>query len=255
MTGSVLIAQVSDCHLPADPQQPYRGINPYQNLEALLKKAHRLNPDLLLASGDLSEDGSRASYERLRRYFKSLEIPVLALPGNHDDAGLLAKTFPGSPVDKISVSNHGAWQIIRLNSCLEGRPEGRLSEATIAELEKTLQDSTQRPRLIAVHHQPVAVGSPWIDKYRLFDPEDFLKVLDEYEDVKAVVWGHVHQLFETDRNGTAMLGSPSSAINSLRGSKTFTEDPTGPAFRWLELKEDGTVLSEIIRTRAVTTTR
>lgn len=246
MTGSVLIAQITDCHLPADPQQPYRGINPYKNLRKLLKKVERLKPDLLLASGDLSEDGSPASYEKLRQYFKSLGIPVLALPGNHDDAGLLAEVFPGSPVDKISVSNHGAWQIIRLNSCLEGKPEGRLGEQTLAALESTLRDSDSRPCLIVLHHQPIPVGSPWIDKYRLFDPEGFLSLLDQYENIKAVVWGHIHQVFQTGRNETAMLGSPSSAINSLPGAQKFTPDPAGPACRWLKLGSDGALQSGFV---------
>jgi len=130
MTRSILIAQISDCHLPADPQQSYRGSSPYTNLRTLLQKVKELSPDLLLATGDLSEDGSLDSYQRLQGFFKPIGVPVLALPGNHDDAGLLAKTFPDSPVDKISVSEHGAWQIIRLNSCLKGKPEGRLSEET-----------------------------------------------------------------------------------------------------------------------------
>ena len=245
MTDSILIAQVTDCHLPADPQQEYRGINPYENLRVMLQKVRLLNPDLLLASGDLSEDGSRASYEALQKYFKSLGIPVLALPGNHDDANLLAEAFPGSPINRISVSEHGPWQIIRLNSCLPGRPEGRLSEEALKELESFLENHKQRPKLIAVHHQPVTVGSPWIDKYRLFNPEAFLQIVDQFPEVKAVVWGHVHQVFKTDRNDTAMLGSPSSAINSLPGAQKFTRDPAGPACRWLELKPDGTLLSGI----------
>jgi len=235
--------QITDCHLPADPRQEYRGINPHENLQGMLQKARLLNPDLLLASGDLSEDGSQVSYETLQKYFKPFDIPVLALPGNHDDASLLAEVFPGSPVDSISVSEHGSWQIIRLNSCLPGRPEGCLSEDVLNELERILINHKQRPKLIAVHHQPVTVGSPWIDKYRLFNPEAFLQVVDKYPDVKAVVWGHVHQVFETERNGTAMLGSPSSAINSLTGAQKFTADPAGPACRWLELKPNGTLLS------------
>ena len=243
MTGSILIAQITDCHLPADPQQKYRGIYPHENLKTQLKKVKLLKPDLLLASGDLSEDGSLASYEALQRYFKPLGIPVLALPGNHDDANLLAETFPGSPTDKISVSEHGPWQIIRLNSSLPGKPEGRLSEEMLAELETHLENHKSSPCLIAVHHQPVTVGSPWIDKYPLIEPHAFLQIVDQHPDVKAVVWGHVHQVFETDRNGTAMLGSPSSAINGLPGARKFTEDPAGPAYRWLELKEDGTLLT------------
>ena len=246
MTGSILIAQITDCHLPADPQQKYRGIYPHENLKTQLKKVKLLKPDLLLASGDLSEDGSLASYEALQRYFKPLGIPVLALPGNHDDANLLAETFPGSPTDKISVSEHGPWQIIRLNSSLPGKPEGRLSEDVLAELEGHLGKNKQCPCLIAVHHQPVTVGSPWIDKYPLIEPQAFLQIIDQHPGVKAVVWGHVHQVFETGRNGTAMLGSPSSAVNGLPGAQKFTPDPAGPACRWLELRADGTLLSGIV---------
>jgi len=246
VTESILIAQITDCHLPADPQQEYRGINPHENLQGMLQKVRLLNPDLLLASGDLSEDGSQVSYEALQKYFEPLGIPVLALPGNHDDASLLAEAFPGSPINRISVSEHGPWQIIRLNSCLPGRPEGRLSEEALKELESFLENHKQRPKLIAVHHQPVTVGSPWIDKYRLFDPEAFLQIVDQFPEIKAVVWGHVHQVFETDRNGTAMLGSPSSAINSLPGAQKFTADPAGPACRWLELKSDGLLLSGVV---------
>lgn len=255
MSQSIRIAQITDCHLPADPEQKYRGATPYKNLKALLKIVRRMKPDLLLATGDLSEDGSRASYERLERCFKPLGIPVLPLPGNHDDASLLARIFPGSPVDGISISAHAAWQIIRLNSCLPGRPEGGLGGGVLAKLEDVLSRSVGQPRLVAVHHQPVIVGSPWIDKYRLFESEAFLQLIDRSPDVKAVVWGHVHRVFESVRNGTVMWGSPSSAINSLPGAKKFTEDPAGPAFRWLELRQDGTLDSEIIRLRVATTTK
>ena len=210
-----------------------------------MHKVKAIKPDLLLASGDLSEDGSPASYDALRQLFDPLGIPVLALPGNHDDAALLAERFPGSPVDGVGVSEHGLWQIVRLNSSLPGRPEGHLSEKTLAELEGILENDPQRPRLIALHHQPVMMGGPWIDKYPLTDPEAFLYLVDQCPGVKAVVWGHVHQAFEADRGGIAMLGGPSSAINSLPGAQKFTADPVGPAFRWLELRVDGTVLSGI----------
>ena len=246
MSKSTLIAQISDCHLPASPQQKYRRINPLQNLETLIKKVKVLEPDLILASGDLSEDGSRLSYKVLQRQLKSLNVPVLALPGNHDDVDLLAEFFPGSPVDTIEVSAHGPWQIIRLNSCLPGKPEGHLSEKTMLDLKKFLEQHGKSPLLIVLHHQPISIGSPWIDKYRLLDPEDFLCLIDQHPNIRAVVWGHVHQVFETDRNGTAMLGSPSSAINGIKLAQKFTPDTTGPACRWLELKTDGTLVTGVV---------
>lgn len=246
MSKSTLIAQITDCHLPASPDQEYRRVNPLQNLETLLRKVKVLKPDLILATGDLSEDGSRVSYNVLQKQLRSLDIPVLALPGNHDDVELLAEIFPDSPVDTIKVSRHGSWQIIRLNSCLPGKPEGRLSARALIELEGFLTNNTQDPLMIALHHQPIRIGSPWIDKYRLCEPEAFLQLIDQHPNVKAVVWGHVHQAFETDRNGTAMLGGPSSAINALPGAQKFTPDTIGPGFRWLELREDITLSSGII---------
>lgn len=246
MSDTIRIAQITDCHLPDDPNKTYRGIYPYANLERLLGKVIEWKPDLLLATGDLSEDASPASYSALQQFFLPLQVPVLALPGNHDEAGLLDKNFPGSPVNNVQVSTHGNWQIIRLNSCLPGKPHGDLGAAVISELKAVLEQDTGRPRLLAVHHQPLEVGSPWIDKYRLFEPEVFLGLIDQHEDIKAVVWGHVHQIFDQRRNSTAMLGSPSSAINSLPGASKFTPDPAGPAFRWLELGEDGAVKTGII---------
>lgn len=246
MSPALRIVQITDCHLPGDPSQQYRGENPHKNLSDLLKTVKAFAPDLLLATGDLSEDASPASYTALQGYFESVGVPVLALPGNHDDAGLLAATFPGSPVDSVAVSGHGQWQIIRVNSCLAGKPEGRLTERTLQQLERVLLHQPHRPQLLALHHQPIAVNSPWIDKYRLFKPEAFLRLIDEAPGVKAVVWGHVHQVCDTDIGGVAMLSGPSSAINSLPGMQKFTADSLGPACRWLELSTDGTVRNGIL---------
>ncbi len=246
MGNAILIAQITDCHLPADAERSYRGINPRRNLKVCLDKVKTIRPDVLLLTGDLSEDGSRESYRFLKTSFKPLAVPVLALPGNHDDAGLLEEFFPGSPVDSISVSEHGAWQIIRLNSCQPGKPEGRLGERTLIELEDFLKNSEDRPLLIALHHQPIAIGSPWIDKYALLQPQPLLQMIDRYANVKAVVWGHIHQAYASDRNGTAMLGGPSSAINAVPGALKFTPDQSGPACRWLALGDDQTVSSGIV---------
>jgi len=246
MTGSIRIAQITDCHLPADPKLEYRGMDSYASMKALVRKVKTLKPDLILATGDLSEDGSQASYFALKQFFDSMGVPVLALPGNHDDAALLARIFPVSPVDKVQVTDHGPWQIIRLNSCLPGTPKGQLSDLSLLGLKNVLAQDAGRPRLLAVHHQPVVVGSPWIDKYRLFEPEPFLSLIDNHPDVKAVVWGHIHQAYDANRNGTRMLGGPSSASNGLPGAQKFTPDTCGPACRWLELNTDGTVYTEII---------
>jgi len=146
----------------------------------------------------------------------------------------------------VTVTGHGQWQIIRVNSCLAGKPEGRLTEQTLQQLNRVLLDEPHRLRLLALHHQPIPANSPWIDKYRLFEPEAFLALLARAPGVKAVVWGHIHQVHDTEMNGIAMLGGPSSAINSLPGMEKFTADSLGPACRWLELDADGTIRNGVI---------
>jgi len=250
VSNTVRLLQITDCHLPAAPEIAYRGINSHESLLHLLTSVHefaaKFEPDFILATGDLSEDGSADSYQWLQTYLGEFNVPVLALPGNHDDPVALAEVYPGSPVDNVSVSEHGDWQLIRLNTVLLGTPAGRIDEASLVGLEEALAENKSRSRLIALHHQPVPVGSPWIDKYRLQEAENFLHLIDQCEGVKAVVWGHVHQVFAENRNGVAMYSAPSTARNGVPGKEQFTADEMGPACRWIELCEAGTVRTGII---------
>jgi Icc protein len=251
MSKSIRAIQITDCHLPKLPELEYRSINSHENLKLLLKKVQRFaidfEADFILATGDLSEDASAESYRLLHSYLSKTGLPVLALPGNHDEPALLERFFPRSPVDNIEVSEHGQWQLIRINSCLASSPAGQISDLNLAELERVLSKDSGRSRLLAVHHQPVPVGSLWIDKYKLMEADSFLRLIDQCKDVKAVVWGHVHQVFSKDRNGTLMLSGPSSAINALPGEQKFMADPLGPACRWLELETNGGISTGIIR--------
>ena len=60
--------------------------------------------------------------------------------------------------------------------------------------------------LVALHHQPVPVNAPWIDRYALEEPERFLNYIDRENRVRCVAWGHVHHAFSTERNGVAYSG-------------------------------------------------
>ena len=237
----VRVVQISDCHLPGDVGQLFRGIEPHETLRRVMIDVSREQPDLLLASGDLSEDASAASYRSLSGYLNEAGVPVLALPGNHDDPVLLSEAFDGSPVETIAVSDHAAWQLIRLNSCLPERPEGRVAEAALDALEQHLNTQPPGPTVIALHHHPVLIGSPWIDKYPLLEPQRLLDIIDRHPRIRAVLWGHIHQVYAAKRGDTHMLGCPSTAINGRTSKPRFTPDTLGPSFRWFKLYPDGSI--------------
>lgn len=241
------VLQVSDCHVPLNPETPYRGQSADRNLASLLPSVRRWQPDLLLVTGDVSEDGSAAAYGRVSAQLSTAGAPVLATPGNHDDLVTMRRYFPRGAWDGVCAYHSRNWAILLLDSTIPGAVPGRVSPDTLDSLETELGKPGAEHVLLALHHQPVPVHSPWIDRYPLEAPETLFEVIDRHPRVRGVVWGHVHQEFRAERNGVALLGSPSTVANSLPGRAVFTLDLAGPACRWLELGPEGQIETGLLR--------
>jgi len=70
------IVQLSDLHFGTEVEAV---------LAALLVRLKQLQPDLLLLSGDLTQRARRREFARCRRFLHQLpDVPILAVPGNHD---------------------------------------------------------------------------------------------------------------------------------------------------------------------------
>lgn len=70
------IVQLSDLHFGTEVEAV---------VSALLVRLTQLQPDLLLLSGDLTQRARRREFARCRRFLQQLpEVPILAVPGNHD---------------------------------------------------------------------------------------------------------------------------------------------------------------------------
>lgn len=203
-----------------------------------MRRVRDWQPDLLLVTGDLAEDGSDETYVYLSQMLRKFDVPVLTVPGNHDRAEQQRVFFPNTPVDEPIGFESSHWQFIALNSAVDQKIPGYLSVQTTNELEGSLAQGT-KPTVVILHHQPCAVGSSWIDRYPLEEPGRFLEVLEKSTRVKAVLWGHIHHQFGKSEQGIQWLGSPSTAANSLAHCEKFTFDPAGPACRWLKLSRTG----------------
>ena len=233
------VIQLSDCHVSADRTALYRGLNAERNLVGLLPVIRRWQPDLVLLTGDVSEDASAASYGRVSALLDSLGAPVLALPGNHDDPAVMRRYFPRGPWAAPLFHGARGWQLVLLDSTAPGRIDGVLSRTHLQALKTGLQRSRSENVFLALHHQPVPVGSPWIDRYALDDAEWLFGLLDRDTRIRAIAFGHVHHAIGMERKGVKVLGAPSSVANSLPGCEKFTLDVAGPACRWLRLGAGG----------------
>ena len=241
------VVQVSDCHVSSDPNADYRGFRAGRMLESLLPAIRDFRPDLLLLTGDVSEDASFESYGWVSATMCSIGAPVLALPGNHDDPQTMTRYFPNGPWGGPRFHSEKSWQLVLLDSTQPNEIAGQFPEGHLEGLRKGLAQTQAEHILVALHHQPVEVGSPWIDKYALQEPAALLQIIEQDPRVRCVTWGHIHQDFSADFGGVQLLGSPSTVANSIPGRQKFTPDAAGPACRWLVLDCDGGVETGLLR--------
>lgn len=248
MNGDIRLLQLSDPHLHTDPHGTQHGVETLAALRAVLAHAQcqHAGVDALLLSGDIVDEEPPA-YAHLLELLGNRERPVYCLPGNHDDVAQMRATLQQPPFQVCGHADLGSWRLILLDSVLPGQPGGHLADSELARLERLLVDSAaQQHVLIALHHHPVNMGSPWLDRIGVDNAMDFFGVIDRFAHVRAVVWGHVHQSFDARRKGVRLLATPSTCVQFLPLATGFTLDRRPPAYRRLTLRADGTVDTQVI---------
>ncbi|WP_136064628.1 metallophosphoesterase [Modicisalibacter radicis] len=232
------LVQVTDCHLHADPAARSRMGVPYRQLHAVLERARSLRPDLLLVTGDISQDESPASYRHAAEAFSALDCPWFWLPGNHDRPQYMAEER--ELLDEVDL---GEWRLLLLDSHVNGQAHGELGQVQLQTLAYALEDD-DRPTLLALHHPPVEVGSAWMDAIGLADREAFWQTLAAYAQVRAILFGHIHQAY-TARHASGqgeivIYGCPATADQFLAGSPEFAIDEASrPGLRVIDLEAAG----------------
>ena len=81
----------------------------------------------------------------------------------------------------------GNWQILMLDSQVPGEVGGELGATEMAFLASALEAPSEQGlyTLVCLHHQPVAIGSQWLDEQMVADAETSSAVLDRYPGAKA----------------------------------------------------------------------
>lgn len=249
----VSIAQLTDIHLFADIERSLVGIPTEFSFQEVLMKIKRTLPqiDLLMLTGDLTQDGSIASYERLSHSLNNFGIHSYCLAGNHDDLPVMQTYLPNEYVHLSRSLDVGKWRILLLSSVVEGAVHGYLSGAELSYLENNLNAYPDRPTLIAFHHPAVPLGSEWIDGICLENQDEFWAICDRHPQVEVVLNGHAHQefdeIYETPHNSVRCLVTPSTCIQFQPQNPKFQIDSQPPGFRHLRLYPNGTMETEVHR--------
>ncbi|MCH1920014.1 3',5'-cyclic-AMP phosphodiesterase [Shewanella sp. A3A] len=249
----VRLVQLTDPHLFADDEGHLLGVNTANSLAAVISTVKALSypADLLLATGDISQDFSASSYRNFVEAIQPLQLPCHYLPGNHDDPRIMHLHMQGERIygqQRILIGN---WQLLLLDSTVRGKPGGHLADAEWQLIRDAIAAEPDRHVLIVMHHNPIKVSCAWLDQHWLDNGDELLTELAQYPQIKGVLWGHVHQQLDKhypSQDGMIkLMATPSTCIQFKPQSSYFALDMVQPGYRLLELRADGSIITNVYR--------
>lgn len=246
MDQPIRILQFTDLHLFSNTQEKLVGLNPYNSLQKVIAKAKQdisSRLGLIVLTGDISQDYSLESYEIAKKNLSEFSCPIIATMGNHDSLVMFAKVFGAT----FTVFTLGKWCIVLLDTHYSGRVSGQIEEGNLNFLRESLEQYSDQSILIFLHHQVLPVGSSWVDNIGLKNSAQFLEIVDQYKNIKAVICGHVHQENVTSRFGVDYFSTPSTSWQFAKDNNHFKLDSLMPGYRWLDLYSDGSFKTEVVR--------
>ncbi len=248
--SAIKIIQLTDTHLFKQEKGKLLGLETEKSLNAVVEHIANSDPvDAILATGDLAQDGSHEAYNKLSSILCELKTPVFWLAGNHDNLAVMSKSLINKNVYSQKRVLLGNWQIILLNTNVPGKVYGKLSAPELDFLHSALTDKPSHYTMVALHHQPVRYDSKWLDGIGLRNSAEFFAVLARHNNVRSVVWGHVHQEFLRKMGVVQLFSTPSTCVQFEPKSIEFEAGKQDPGYRRFKLFPDGEIESEVIRTR------
>ena len=256
------LLHLSDPHLLADPGGRYRDRHPLALLEFALRQAATEPHDLLLVSGDLCQDETWQGYVRLRELLDRrvalglLPAPVALLPGNHDHPARLRAALGRQALIAPAVLALGGCRLVLLDSHRAGCTGGWIGPRQLTWLSEQLGADPEVPTLVVVHHPPVPIGDAGMDAIGLHDGPALLEGLRAVPGLRAVLFGHVHQHWQSwvpDRPAhlepALLLGCPSTLCSFGPVQPCPLGRPQDPGGRWLQLDRTGVLQQRLLRWR------
>jgi len=199
------LLHVSDLHV---------GTHEEKEVEhALAGLAERLQPQLVVASGDLAHRGRRQELERAANLLRSLGPPVLAVPGNHDIPHSPARFVrPWTEFERIwettePTASAPGLHVVGLNSARPFRHQGgALSRAQLARAAGELAKAGEGALRVAVLHHHL-IGAPWraARKRPVSHRNHVLRALAD-AGAELILAGHIHQAAVSERREFELVG-------------------------------------------------
>ncbi len=201
---------ISDSHIGPTPDTRIKTLPTLPYLERLvaLINAFPQQPDFIVHTGDLSNDGSPESYAIAKACLATLKVPVYCVRGNRDKPAMLrqhmgAPPHPaGSDAPLTYTFEVKGERFLVLDTYWTPPPRGHIDAAQLARLQA--ECTTDGPPLtIFLHHPLFPLNSPWADENMLVDNGDMVHkaLLPARNRLRGVFSGHLHHSLQFIRDG------------------------------------------------------
>jgi len=173
----------------------------------------RIEPELIVASGDITHRGRPDQHERAARFLRGLGAPLVVIPGNHD----IPYTFPAR-FTRTFAEFERHWEttepvyrsellhVVGLNSVRPWRQQsGGLRQSQLDTAARLLGEASEGALRVAVLHHHL-IGAPWRTRKKPVARRNH--VLGSLVDAGAelILAGHIHQAAVSERHDFEVVG-------------------------------------------------
>jgi Icc protein len=218
----MLIAQISDLHVAEDGARVRQRVDTNACLEDCVRYLNTMTqqPDIVLATGDLTDDGFVEQYGLLRDILDPLRIRLLLVPGNHDEREPFREAYghdhpeiPGDGPIQYVIDDYDV-RLVGIDTMRDHHHDGELDAERLAWLDTTLAGAPDVPTLVFMHHPPITTGIWWMDCIGLTGATDFRTIVGRHPQVQRVISGHVHRPIQTNWGATIVSVAPSTGMQT-----------------------------------------
>ncbi len=178
------LAHISDIHI---------GSNHFVSnlLNRAIVEINEIKPDVILVSGDITNDGFRQQYSAAYAFLGNLECKnISVIPGNHDSRNVGYVHFEDIFGDRNNVVYLPGVTLVALDSSQPDLDQGRLGRQNY----RWMVEKFNRPgdfKIVALHHHLLPVPGTGRERNIIEDAGDFLKLCVDVG-VDLVLAGHKH---------------------------------------------------------------
>jgi Icc protein len=222
VTAPLLIAQISDLHIKRPGERAYETVDTAAALERCIAHLNGFQPRpaCVVISGDVVDRGLEEEYAHLQRLLARLELPLAAIPGNHDERRRFRQAFSDQSFAQQSGPANlcmevGGLVLLLLDSSVPGKDYGELGAETLQWVDAELAAAPDRPALIFLHHPPFETGIGHMDRQNLRNAQELAAVVERHPRVRLIAAGHVHRAVTTLFAGVAasICPAPNHAVD------------------------------------------